>query len=158
MTAHKTINQPAQMPGARLPTERARDVAFAKRLQQLMNERELSQSDLAAKIWHRYTNTEGKHVARGRDRISVWIRGKNFPDAANLAKLAKALDVKVSDLAPTALVKAAHHGAADWSITKPHGGEPGQVFLQISQFVAEGVAWEIQGLLMEEGHAKKRRG
>ena len=61
----KTVNQPTRIPGARLPDERVRDIEFATRLKQLMDERQLTQSDLAAKIWNRYTNTEGKNVARG---------------------------------------------------------------------------------------------
>lgn len=115
-----------------------------------MDERELSQSDLAAAIWDRYENTEGKFVARGRDRISVWIRGKSFPDTTNLAKLAKALDVKVSDLAPTTLMKAAHHGVADWSITRPHGTEGDCVFVQLALFVSADTAHAIQGLLLQD--------
>jgi transcriptional regulator with XRE-family HTH domain len=77
----------------------ARRAAFAKRLREIMDERGLSQSDVAAKIWGKYTNTENKHVARGRDRISVWLSGKTFPDDNNLEKLAKALRVERSDLA-----------------------------------------------------------
>lgn len=137
-----------------MPTERARDLEFAKRLRQLMEQRELTQSDLAAKIWDRYVNTEGKHVARGRDRISVWIRGKSFPDNANLEKLAKALHVKVSDLAPTTLVKAAHHGVADWSVTRPHGADDGRVFIQLALFVSAEAAHKIQGVLLDD----ERRG
>jgi hypothetical protein len=57
-----------------------------------------------------------KHAARGRDRISVWVSGKSFPDKENLEKLARVLGVKAGDLAPQAELKAAHHGAADWSI------------------------------------------
>lgn len=155
MPAFKTVNQPPHLSGVRLPTERARDITFGKRLQQLMDERELTQSDLAAKIWGRYTNTEGKHVARGRDRISVWIRGKSIADSANLAKLAKALDVKVSDIAPTSLMKAAHHGAADWSVTKPHGTPDDSVFIQLALFVSAETAHAIQGLLLQDERRSK---
>jgi transcriptional regulator with XRE-family HTH domain len=128
----KTVNQPARIPGARLPDERVRDIEFAKRLKQLMDERQLTQSDLAAKIWNRYTNSEGKNVARGRDRISVWVNGKNIPDAKNMEKLAKVLRVKVSDLAPQATLKAAHQGAVDWSFTRPTGADSDRVFVQIA--------------------------
>jgi transcriptional regulator with XRE-family HTH domain len=158
MPAVKTINQPPTLSGARMPTERARDMEFAKRLRQLMEARELTQSDLAAKIWDRYENTEGKFVARGRDRISVWIRGKSFPDNANLEKLAKALNVKVSELAPVTLVKAAHHGVADWSITKPHGAEEGTVFVQLALFVSTVTAHKIQGLLLEDERQNDEKG
>jgi hypothetical protein len=156
MPAFKTINEPPLVSGARLPTERTRDLEFAKRLRKLMDDRELTQSELAAKIWGRYENTEGKYVARGRDRISVWIRGKSFPDNANMAKLAEKLNVKVSDLAPTSLIKAAHHGVADWSVTKPHGQDDGNVFLQLALFVSAETAHAIQGLLLQDGrHSSK---
>jgi hypothetical protein len=77
----------------------ARKAAFRAKLKQLMEERELSQSALAAKIWGRHINAEGIDVAKGRDRISVWVSGHNFPTDEQLEKLAKVLRVKVSDLA-----------------------------------------------------------
>lgn len=144
----KTVNQATRIPGARLPDERVRDIQFAKRLKQLMEERELTQSKLAEKIWGRYTNSEDKNVARGRDRISVWVNGKNIPDAKNLEKLARVLKVKVSDLAPKATLKAAHQGPVDWSFTRPAGTEGGRVFVQIAQYVTAEIAHEIQGLLL----------
>jgi transcriptional regulator with XRE-family HTH domain len=147
MPAFKTINEPPLVSGARLPTERARDLEFAKRLRKLMDDRELTQSELAAKIWNRYENTEGKFVARGRDRISVWIRGKSFPDNANLAKLAKALDVKVSDLAPTTLMKAAYRGVTDWSVVKQ---DDGTVFMQFAKSIAPETSVAIQQLLLQD--------
>jgi hypothetical protein len=151
----KTVNQPARVPGARLPDERVRDVEFAKRLKQLMEERQLTQSDLAAKIWNRYTNTEGKHVARGWDRISVWVNGKNIPDTKNMEKLARVLRVKVSDLAPKSVLKAAHHGVMDWAFTRPAGASAGQVFVQIAQYVTAEIAHEIQGLLLRNERESK---
>lgn len=150
----KIVNEPSRLPGARLPSERSRDIAFAKRLQQLMDDRELTQSDLAAKMWGR-VNIGSKSVARGRDRISVWVNGKNIPDTKNLAKLAKALGVKISDLIPEAEMKAAHRGLADWTFTKPHGGEAGQTFVQIAQFVSDGTAHAIQGLLLKDAKGSR---
>ena len=144
----KPINQPARVVGARLPIERMRDVRFAKRLRQLMSERELTQSELAAKIWGRHTSSEGKNVAKGRDRISVWVSGRNFPDRENLQKLAKHLKVKVSDLAPEAELKAAHNVASDWSITKPHG-EAGVSFFQAARYLPDDIAHEIIGLFIK---------
>jgi transcriptional regulator with XRE-family HTH domain len=151
----KTVNQPTRIPGARLPDERVRDIEFAKRLKQLMEERELTQSDLAAKIWGRYTNTEDKNVARDRDRISVWVNGKNIPDTKNMEKLAKVLRVKVSDLAPQSALKSAHQGVMDWSFTRPAGAKGGQVFVQIAQYVAAEIAHEIQGLLLKNERESK---
>ena len=144
----KSINQPARVVGARLPIERMRDVNFAKRLRRLMSEQELTQSELAAKIWGRHTSSEGKYVAKGRDRISVWLAGRNFPDRENLEKLAKHLKVKVSELAPEAEMKAAHSVAADWSITKPHG-EVGVSFFQAARYLPDDIAHEVIGLFIK---------
>ena len=144
----KAVNQPSRVTGARLPTERMRDVKFAQRLRQLMSEQELSQSDLAAKIWGRHISSEGKDVAKGRDRISVWVSGKNFPDRENLQKLAKHLRVKVSELAPEAELKAAHSVAADWSLTKPHG-EEGMSFFQAARYLPDDIAHEVIGLFIK---------
>jgi transcriptional regulator with XRE-family HTH domain len=144
----KTINQSPRITGARLPIERMRDVKFAKRLRKLMSEQELSQSELAASIWGRHKSSEGKNVAKGRDRISVWVAGKNFPDRENLQRLAKALKVKVSELAPEAEMKAAHGVTADWSVTKPHG-EVGMSFFQAARYLPDDIAHEIIGLLIK---------
>ena len=113
-----------------------------------MAEREMTQSDVAAKIWGRTANAKGANVAKGRDRLSVWVSGKNFPDHENLEKLARALKCSVSDLAPEAELKAAHHGAADWSLTKPADGS-NRVFVQIAQFLPPLIAHEIHGLLLK---------
>jgi transcriptional regulator with XRE-family HTH domain len=123
-------------------------VPFGRRLQRLMEDRQLSNSDLAAKMWGRYTNSEGKNVARGRDRISVWVNGHNFPSAENLEKLAKALDVKISELEPEAELKAAYRGAVDYSFTQPTGD--GRVFVQIAQFVSAETAHAIHGVLLKD--------
>ena len=144
----KSINQPSRVAGARLPIERMRDIKFAKRLRQLMSERELTQSELAEKIWGRHTSAEGKNVAKGRDRISVWVSGKSVPDRENLRKLAKHLRVEVSDLAPEAKLKAAYSVASDWSITKPHG-EAGVSFFQAARYLPDDIAHEIIGLLIK---------
>jgi transcriptional regulator with XRE-family HTH domain len=76
----------------------ASNAAFAARLKQLMDARELTQSALAAEIWGRVKNSEGLDIARGRDRISVWLRGKALPDDKQLAKLARILRVEPTDL------------------------------------------------------------
>ena len=47
-------------------------------------------------------------------------------------------------------MKAAHRGIADWSFTKPNGGEPGKTFVQIAQFVSDEAAHEIQGILLRD--------
>ena len=122
-----------------------------------MEKRALSPSNVANLIWGRYINTEGKNVARGRDRLSVWLAGKNIPAKNNLEKLAKALGVEPVDLMPQAIAKKAPHGvplpptngAADWSFTQPSDGG-GKVFVQISMFVSPETAYIIQGALLQD--------
>jgi transcriptional regulator with XRE-family HTH domain len=121
-----------------------RSVAFAKRLQAIMADREMTQSEVAAAIWGRSRNAKGALVANSRDRLSVWISGKNFPDPENLAALAKALKVKVSDLAPDAELSAPRTKPA-WSFS----GDGDMVFVQIAQYVPEAIAHEIYGLLLK---------
>lgn len=149
----KLINQPPRITGARLPIERVRDISFAKRLSQLMAEREMSQSALAARIWGRQ-KIGAKLVAKGRDRISVWVAGKNFPARENLAKLAKALDVRTSELAPEAELKNAHGITADWSVTKPHD-EAGMSFFQAARYLPDDIVHEIIGLLIKADQKSK---
>ena len=71
---------------------------FPKRLRARMDKLGLSQSDLAAEMWGRRINAAGKNDAIGKDRISVWIRGLNFPDPKNLKRLADNLEMEVSEL------------------------------------------------------------
>jgi transcriptional regulator with XRE-family HTH domain len=153
----QSVNQTPRIVGARLPIERVRDINLAKRLRQLMAERDMTQSDVAAEIWGRHVSSEGKTVAKGRDRLSVWCAGRNFPDRENLQKLAKALKVKVSELAPEAELKAAHSVAADWSITKPHG-ETGVSFFQCARYLPDDIAHEIIGLFIKADQNLKERG
>lgn len=71
---------------------------FAKRLETLMIEKGMSQSDVARKIWGEYTDKNGSVVGRGRDRISAYLAGARLPDPVNLKKLAEALDCDVRKL------------------------------------------------------------
>jgi transcriptional regulator with XRE-family HTH domain len=123
---------------------------FAKRLKGLMEAQELTQSDLAARIWGRCENSEGKYVARGRDRISVWVNGKTEPSRQNLAKLAKALGVEKSELIPEAAMKEAFRGPIDYQFSRPPGCPPGQVFVEVARWVPDAVAHEIMGLLIAD--------
>jgi hypothetical protein len=69
------------------------DPKFRNILRRSMDEKELSASDLAGKIWGRHISSEGKDVAKGRDRISVWLAGKEYPSPKNMALLAQFVDV-----------------------------------------------------------------
>jgi transcriptional regulator with XRE-family HTH domain len=89
-------------------------------------------------------------VARGRDRLSVWINGKSFPDRENLAKLAKALDVPVSELSPDAELQAANRATPEGSIVWSKDYPAGQTFLQLAQFVSLEAALEILAIIKRD--------
>lgn len=57
---------------------------FAKKLINLMRDKDLNQSDLARK------------AGLTRDAVSTYVRARSMPEPINLAKLAKALDVEPS--------------------------------------------------------------
>jgi transcriptional regulator with XRE-family HTH domain len=86
-------------------TDQQTRVDFSQRLQELMLERNLSQSDLARaanKHFHGTRHSGGKAVDAEitRGNISSWCNARQFPSPTRMAALARALDVPVEDLAP----------------------------------------------------------
>lgn len=69
---------------------------FARRLRALMRDRNMSQSDLARKIY----GEDKKGGAKNRYRIESYYNGRNVPRAESLAQLSKALGVEPDDLVP----------------------------------------------------------
>jgi transcriptional regulator with XRE-family HTH domain len=146
----KVVNQPTKFVGASTPLERARDINFGKRLKDILADKEKTASDVAAAIWGRTVNAKGAKVARGRDRLSVWINGKSFPDRENLAKLAKALNVPVSELSPAAELQAANRATPEGSLVWSKDYPPGKTFLQLAQFVSLEAALEILAIIKRD--------
>ena len=77
------------------PKKRLRhiDPKFRHILRQSMQEKDLSASDLAALMFGRKISSEGKNVAKGKDRLSEWLSGKAYPSDAHMALLAQFVDV-----------------------------------------------------------------
>lgn len=70
------------------------DPKFRHILRQSMQEKGLSQTDLAILMFGpRRINREGKNVPPGKDRISEWIAGNDYPSNENMARLAQFVDV-----------------------------------------------------------------
>jgi transcriptional regulator with XRE-family HTH domain len=97
---------------------------FQRNLVQAMTAKNLSGSDVARAVWGSKTDARGRLVARNRDRMTHYMRGKSYPRPDIVTKLAQVLDLDPKDLereAPGALpngvtslpvYRAAHHGAA----------------------------------------------
>jgi transcriptional regulator with XRE-family HTH domain len=77
-----------------------RNQEFARRLNELMVQRKMSQSDLAKAAFGYIEDKHGVIQVAGRDRISSYTRGLQFPDNINLSRLAQALGVDEATLAP----------------------------------------------------------
>ena len=113
---------------------------FGRRLQKLLDQKDMNQSDLARLVWG---TTKGGY-AKNRDRISVYLRGLQWPNPRTMQKIATALSVQINDLAP-------EYGAdakdAEWSLVKTPGQD--KVFLRIDKELPGRVAAKIIALLAE---------
>ncbi len=90
----------------------AERLAFSRRLKRAMDAKDLMQVDLA------------RALGVGRDIISKYCAGKNFPSRRNLRKLAEVLELSPGDLA-------AHHIIAATDTFMPPGVTPLEPSLEI---------------------------
>lgn len=82
-------------------TVKLRAEEFARRIRKLMLKKGLRQSDLARLAFGSAPDPKtGYSVGLGRDRISSYVNGRQFPDDKNLKAIAKALCVSVAELTP----------------------------------------------------------
>jgi transcriptional regulator with XRE-family HTH domain len=93
-----------------------RNQEFAHRLIELMKEKELTQSELAKAAFGTYKDKHGIVAVRGRDRISSYVRGLQFPDNTNLELIAKALGVTEAELAPKMNMQAIQNSEPELNI------------------------------------------
>ncbi len=96
---------------------------FARRLHTAMIAKGMNQSDLARATWKKDTvDKRGYSQPVGKDRISVYLKGRVLPDAQNLKRLADALDMKVEDLAPVGGGAPVDRDAPDFVFSPAAGG------------------------------------
>jgi transcriptional regulator with XRE-family HTH domain len=121
---------------------------FAHRLNAMLREKDLTQSQVAGRMWGYTVDNKGAKVAKGRDRLSVWCSGKSFPSAESLELLAKALGVSVGELAPQEEVRTAAAAPPEVSMVRS-AAYPGKTLLQITKLVPHSIARKIDELLEE---------
>lgn len=126
----------------------SRETAFARRLQALMAERNLSNSELARRVWGEITNSRGYKEAKGRDRIGKYIKGETYPEPRTLKEIADALGVGVPELAPDGPAKATPWEAAETSLLVLEG-HPGKALLRIDKILPFAKATRILQILAE---------
>lgn len=132
--------------GGRTQYERLELERFARKLHDAMIAKGWSQSDLAAEIWGRTKDKRGYDVAKGRDRISVYLQGKSVPDPKNLARIAKALDMKVEELAPDITASTVEKENPEIAMTMV-AGHSDKVYLRVNKLVSLELASRIIAML-----------
>lgn len=112
---------------------------FAQRLNALMLEKGWNQSEL------------GRRADMGRDSVNGYIRGHNLPNANNLDKLAKALNVAPQSLMGDEVFESRFPAMIRESKLKIEqlADRPDQVNLTINQQVPADVALQIMSLIRQ---------
>lgn len=137
-----------------VPIERLQIDNFARRLNQALLKKGWSQSQLAEKVWGRTKDHRGNDVAKGRDRISVYLAGKAFPDPHNLAKIAEALGLPISELAPDATAAAVERDRPEVALTQAPG-HPELVYLVVNKLMPMTLAARIVSMIADADADKK---
>jgi transcriptional regulator with XRE-family HTH domain len=78
----------------------SRKTGFGERLQRIMIEKGLTQSDVARLAWGKMTDERGYEVARNRQVLGKYLAGTVTPRKDTIRKIAKALGVSFADLDP----------------------------------------------------------
>jgi transcriptional regulator with XRE-family HTH domain len=117
---------------------------FARRLQNALNDKGWTQSELARRVAPLM-----KESRVGRDNISKYVRGKVLPLPPMLEAMAKVLGVESRDLLPTRGTQTVSDENAPFDM---RALEDGRVWLRINQAFDMSIALEIMALV------KKQRG
>ena len=122
-------------------------VEFARRLQEAMNAKGFSNSDLARLVWDEMTDSKGYKLARNRDRIAVYLQGKGFPEASTLHKVAQVLGVPKAELAPHIAIAVVDRQRPEFSMTTV-GEEGNRALVQVNAVLPLSIAVEISKLIL----------
>lgn len=132
---------PPSPPGGRTAATELEVQAFGRKLRELMNLKGASASDLARHVWGQTTDKNGYPVARNRDRVSQYLRGKSYPERGNLEKIAFFFGVDPKVLAPEVVRTAARPEPAIQMTAIP--GASDRVHLKINSLVSLSKAAQI---------------
>jgi len=119
---------------------------FAARLYSLMCERELNASGLARELWGTTTNEKGYEVAKGRERIHYWLKGRQLPDSENLGRLAHALRTRPEALVPIPSIEEQTDGEY---VIQTIPGYPDKLHLRVDKVMDKAQAARIIALLAD---------
>jgi transcriptional regulator with XRE-family HTH domain len=114
---------------------------FAKRLQDRLNDKGWTQSELARRMAPLL-----KESRIGRDNISKYVRGKVLPLPPALEAMAKVLGVESKDLLPARATQAVADELSPMDVRDIGGG---RVWLQVNQAVDWEVALDVMRRIRE---------
>lgn len=135
----------------RSPITQAQMDDFRKKLSDALAKKNWNGSDLARAAFGAEVTKEGYTVAKGRDRVSAYLSGKTYPAPRTMEKLAKALGVKVDDLAPGAVIDANARQAFNVTMIDGHGDK---VHVSVDTVMSMKAATAIMQILAAEKGAK----
>ncbi len=134
--------------------EIVRSETFARNLHQAMLDRGMSQSDLARALWGETTTPEGRTVAKSRERISVYLRGRTIPTTQTLRSIAEVLGMTPEELAPNVIGAAVDRDNPEFSMSMV-AGHSDKVFVRVSKLLPLHYAVEIANIIdRAEKHSK----
>jgi transcriptional regulator with XRE-family HTH domain len=125
--------------------------AFADRLHAARIAKGWPQSELARQVWGEIVAQDtGRKVARNRDRISAYEKGRSWPDPHNLKKIAEALGVKPEELAPDITGSTVERQNPEFAMTAI-AGHADKVHLKANKLVRWDTATKVSQLLCDDG-------
>lgn len=128
--------------------------AFSSRLYNILLDRQMSQADLARKMWGAVKiDGKGYESAAGRDRISSWVNGKSMPGPQNLRRLAEVLEIPETELAPTLAASAIDRQEPEFQVTAI-AGHSDKVLLRMRKLLPMDLAAKIHLMIAEYEKSK----
>lgn len=130
---------------------------FSKIVLQAMLKKRMSQSDLAREMWGITKDSRGYEVAKNRDRITHYLKGRAYPEPKNLEALAKALDLPIEALQVDKPAKGITSRNTSQMDVQLHflSTEPNRCLLVIQKVISTKLALEIANKINEEDQAEK---
>jgi transcriptional regulator with XRE-family HTH domain len=128
---------------------------FAQALRKAMEDQALSPTEVARRVWGTIKDKRGYDVAKNRDRIGKYLEGTSYPLAANLQRLADAVNVPVESLTiekrPTPLVRSRvlAHLPEEVELLEINGN-PGMSRLRVNKVIPTKLAVKIFTALTED--------
>ena len=120
---------------------------FGRRLQQILNDRNWSQADLARAV------EAATGVKFGRDAVSTYINGRSAPTPASLNLLCKTLGMTRDELFPNAAIHAAQDENPAFEMVAV-AGHAGKAWVRLNRMMRFETAARIATILTEEDQAE----